>query len=329
MALAIARRLNRTDGFDLDIPAIEAAALAHDIGHPPFGHVAERQLDTLTSSDGGFESNAQAVHVLLGDHITLRKATIAALVKYATPIPRYDPFRTTVVKGIYQADFPRLSATLPRAADRGPEWQVVDIADDFSNAIFDIHDLVHFHGSSSTADVMHTLLPPAEVSDHPLTRDAREAVEETLSDLYSTLIPGMLSPAGSLERVRLRDYVDSWISQVRIVTDENSSTRTVSVPSPIKKKITVLQAVVAIAFLETEINRKFDHYIEHSICDAFNILRRSPASRIDDLATWCAIPAPGPLGEPRAVLNFLHQMTDVQLLAVAESTTAGQINYFT
>lgn len=329
IALDIARRLHRTEGFDLDIPAIEAAALAHDIGHPPFGHVAERQLDKLASSDGGFESNAQAVHVLLDGHISLRKATIAALVKYETLIPHCDPFRTTVVKGIYQSDFPTLSTTLPHAADRGLEWQVVNLADDISNAIFDIHDLVHFQGSSQAADVMHARLHSAKVSDHPLTRGAREAVEETLFDLYSTLIPGMLSSVESVERVRLRNYVDSWISQVRVVTDENSSMSAVSVPASIEKKISVLRAVVAITFLDTDINDRFDRYIEGSIHDAFDVVRRLSASRLDDLAAWCAVPAPGPLGETRAVLNFLHQMTDAQLLAVAESTTAGRINYFT
>ncbi len=327
VALDIAGRLRRIEGFDLDLPAIEAAALAHDIGHPPFGHVAERQLDKLTSSDGGFESNAQAVHVLLGDRITLRGATIAALVKYTTLIPRYAPFRTSVVKGVYQSDFPALSATLPEPADRGPEWQIVDLADDISNAVFDIHDLVHFHGSAHIADVVYTRLTAAEVSDHPLARDAGEAVEETLFDLYSTLVPGMLSTPESTERARLRNYVDSWIGQVRVAA--GPSTSTVSVPPSIKQKIDVLRAVVAIAFLDTDINRRFDRYIERGIRDAFDVVRRLPPARLDDLAAWCAVPAPGALGETRAVLDFLHQLTDAQLLAVAESTTAGRITYFT
>src|SRR6478736_6056008 len=58
----IARALARTLGLDEDLA--EALALAHDLGHPPFGHAGERALDKCLAAHGGFDHNAQALRVV-------------------------------------------------------------------------------------------------------------------------------------------------------------------------------------------------------------------------------------------------------------------------
>src|SRR5690348_6368600 len=58
----IARSLARALGLDEDLS--EALALAHDLGHPPFGHAGERALDECLKSHGGFDHNAQALRVV-------------------------------------------------------------------------------------------------------------------------------------------------------------------------------------------------------------------------------------------------------------------------
>src|SRR5919107_986036 len=58
----IARSLARALGLDEDLA--EAAALAHDLGHPPFGHAGERALDRCLEDCGGFDHNAQALRVV-------------------------------------------------------------------------------------------------------------------------------------------------------------------------------------------------------------------------------------------------------------------------
>ena len=58
----IARSLARALGLDEDLA--EASALGHDLGHPPFGHAGERALDECLSAFGGFDHNAQTLHVV-------------------------------------------------------------------------------------------------------------------------------------------------------------------------------------------------------------------------------------------------------------------------
>jgi dGTPase len=88
----IARSLARALGLDEDLA--EAAALAHDLGHPPFGHAGERALDAVLSGYGGFDHNAQALRVVSAlerryaqfDGLNLTWETLEGLVKHNGPL---------------------------------------------------------------------------------------------------------------------------------------------------------------------------------------------------------------------------------------------------
>jgi len=99
----IARSLARALGLDEDLA--EALALAHDLGHPPFGHAGERALDECLSASGGFDHNAQALRIVTDlerrypafDGLNLSLETLEGLVKHngpltnreGTPVGRY------------------------------------------------------------------------------------------------------------------------------------------------------------------------------------------------------------------------------------------------
>src|ERR1700693_5307097 len=88
----IARSLARSLGLDEDLA--EALALAHDLGHPPFGHAGERALDGCLAGCGGFDHNAQTLRVVTAlerryagfDGLNLSWETLEGLVKHNGPL---------------------------------------------------------------------------------------------------------------------------------------------------------------------------------------------------------------------------------------------------
>jgi dGTPase len=88
----IARSLARTLRLDEDLT--EALALAHDLGHPPFGHAGERALDAAMDGKGGFDHNAQSLRVVTElekkyarfDGLNLSFETLEGLVKHNGPL---------------------------------------------------------------------------------------------------------------------------------------------------------------------------------------------------------------------------------------------------
>jgi dGTPase len=152
----IARDLSRALGSQPDIA--ETAALAHDLGHPPFGHNGERVLAELGESCGGFEGNAQTLRLLTrleaktdGAGLNLTRATLDACTKY--PWPRAlaeephgvhaDGSPRFVVKfGVYDDDRPVFD-WMRQGADglrQCLEAQVMDLADDVAYSVHDVED---------------------------------------------------------------------------------------------------------------------------------------------------------------------------------------------
>jgi dGTPase len=92
----IARSIARALGLDEDLA--EALALAHDLGHPPFGHAGERALDECLAGSGGFDHNAQALRIVTDlerryaafDGLNLSWETLEGLVKHNGPLVGRD-----------------------------------------------------------------------------------------------------------------------------------------------------------------------------------------------------------------------------------------------
>jgi dGTPase len=158
----VARDLAKVLGCDPDV--VETAALAHDLGHPPFGHNGERVLDELAAPCGGFEGNAQTLRILTrleaksaapdgrSVGLNLTRATLDASTKYPwpraeAPAPRSvdaDPeFLPTVRKfGVYDDDLPvfRWMRAPAVTGHRCVEAQVMDLADDVAYSVHDLED---------------------------------------------------------------------------------------------------------------------------------------------------------------------------------------------
>ncbi len=154
----IAREIGEQLGCDADL--VDLAGLAHDIGHPPFGHNGEAALDAAGAAAGGFEANAQNLRLLTRLEpkiiapdgrpagLNLTRASLDAVIKYPWPRPTaggkfgvylteaevFEWIRRPVVDGADPAD---PGGVVDR---RCLEAQVMDWADDVAYSVHDVED---------------------------------------------------------------------------------------------------------------------------------------------------------------------------------------------
>jgi dGTPase len=143
----IARSLARALGLDEDLA--EATALAHDLGHPPFGHAGERALNQCLDGFGGFDHNAQALKIVTGlerryagfDGLNLTWETLEGLVKHNGPLTDRagKPAGRHAAGGVSEAilAYARLQ-DLELWSQPNAEAQAAALADDIA---YDAHDI--------------------------------------------------------------------------------------------------------------------------------------------------------------------------------------------
>jgi len=187
----IARALARQLGLDEDLT--ETLALAHDLGHPPFGHAGERALDACLKAHGGFDHNAQSLRVLTSlehrypefDGLNLTWEALEGIVKHNGP--QADPIPAAI------AEFNR-SYDLELWSYASLEAQVAAIADDIAYDAHDIDDGLRA-GLFRVDDLGEMALTAAMITDigkhYPGLDDIRrgaELVRELISYLIGAVI---------------------------------------------------------------------------------------------------------------------------------------------
>ena len=148
----IGREFGAALGCDADV--VDTACLAHDLGHPPFGHLGESILDRLCQDIGGFEGNAQTLRVLTRlepkrTHadgrpagLNLTRASLDASCKY--PWARGEGPYVTTKFGAYAADLPVFEWVREGAEPfrRCLEAEVMDWSDDVAYSVHDVEDAI-------------------------------------------------------------------------------------------------------------------------------------------------------------------------------------------
>jgi dGTPase len=255
----IARSIARMLGLDEDLA--EALALAHDLGHPPFGHAGERALAACMAPYGGFDHNAQSFKVVTRlerkyagfDGLNLSFETLEGLAKHNGPLNGASGGEAVLRRAIADAG---VDAQL-HLADFGPaEGQVAAAADDIAYNSHDLEDGLRA-GLFAVDDLAEVPLAGPFVSQVPrgietqrviyevnrriITAMVDDVVRESAQRLAALPEPGLagvraakdaviaLSPQRAAEMEGLKDYLFANVYRhariTRIMADAESIVR--------------------------------------------------------------------------------------------------------
>lgn len=184
----IAKSIATEIGYNQDeIYIVEAGALAHDIGNPPFGHAGERFLNELAKEFGGFEGNAQTFRILTtveqkradfqGLNLTYR--TLLGVLKYYNKYNgQLSELSFSKQKFIYDRDYNLVKNIVEKSGVelRTLDVQIVDLADEIAYAAHDLEDGLRL-GSFTLDDIFHEFCK--DISDEKSREELANIIEES------------------------------------------------------------------------------------------------------------------------------------------------------
>lgn len=340
----IGREFGAVLGCDADV--VDTACLAHDLGHPPFGHHGEAVLNDLSADIGGFEGNAQTLRVLTrleakrahadgrSAGLNLTRASLDAATKY--PWARGGAPTPTHKFGVYADDidvFEWLRAGAPAggATRRCVEAQVMDWSDDVAYCVHDVEDAI------ASGRVDPRVLRSAE-DQREIVRVARDWYAGDLDEAYlddalrrlvdSGWIPeahdGSRGSLAALKDMTSR-LIGRFVSVVQAETrgrfGDGALTRyaaDVVVPDHVRAEASVLKAVAA-RFVMMSDERLELQLLQREVVGELVDYFQADAERMDDMhlsARRMAESAGDDVGARRAVIDQVASLSDARALAL-------------
>jgi dGTPase len=300
----IARSIARVLGLDEDLA--ETLALAHDLGHTPFGHAGETALDGCMREFGGFDHNAQTLRIVTKlerryaefDGLNLTWETLEGLVKHNGPV---------IVPGIGMDDLPRAMAEYAEVQDlelesyAGPEAQVAALADDIAYNNHDIDD-----GLRAGLFGIDELLALPLVGDvfrrvmdrYPGLEEAR-VIHEAVRELIGTMIADVLDET----RARLAAARPETAADIRAMDRP-----LVGFTTEMNEHNAALKAFLfKRMYRHYRVNRSMSKS-QRIVQDLFGLLHRSPDQLPPEWQQGCD--GPEGMKTARRVCDYIAGMTD-------------------
>jgi len=307
----IARALARQLGLDEDLT--ETLALAHDLGHPPFGHAGERALDACLHAHGGFDHNAQTLRVVTSlehrypefDGLNLTWESLEGIVKHngpltardGSPVGRYRehgvPVGIAQFVGTYDLELQSFASL---------EAQVAAIADDIAYDAHDIDDGLRagLFGVDDLKEIPLIAAMTAEIDAQYSRLDESRRGAELVRELISHLIGAVI-----LEAHRRLDLIKpNSAADVR-----NQSEALIAFPDETRGAEAAIKAFLKVRMYRHERVMRVMRDAEHLVSDLFARYQSDPAALP---AEWLP---PENRSEPedertRRIGNFIAGMTD-------------------
>ncbi len=338
----IGREFGAALGCSADV--VDTACLAHDLGHPPFGHNGEQALDAVAEGIGGFEGNAQTLRLLSRlepkrTHpdgrpagLNLTRASLDAATKYpwargAAPV-EVGPTRKF---GVYEDDLPVFEWFREGrpSAERCLEADVMDWSDDVAYSVHDVEDAIasgrlDVRRLRDVSDVDSVLAVATGLYAADLGTDALGAALERV--LASGAVPASYDGT-RIDRAALKDMTSRLIGRfvlaVEVATRERHGTGSLAryeadlvVPDDTRAECAVLKAVAAHFVMHAQERVTVmagQRQVVRSLVEAY---QADPPGRLDPdlLADWKA--ADSDAAALRLIVDQVASLTDVRALAL-------------
>jgi dGTPase len=190
----------------------EAVALAHDLGHPPFGHTGEDALSALMTPYGGFDHNAQAIKIVTRlechyadfDGLNLTWECLEGIAKHNGPVTGELPFALAEYNGEHDLEL---------ATHASAEAQVAALSDDIAYNNHDLHDGLRA-GLFTDDDITHLPLVGAayaEVDDLYTNLDLTRRRHEALRRVFGLMVSDVVTTS----RARLAESGAKSVEEIR------------------------------------------------------------------------------------------------------------------
>ena len=351
----VGREMASELGINPDV--VDMACLAHDLGHPPFGHNGETALNEWASEIGGFEGNAQTLRLLTriepkvfsangeARGLNLTRASLDATCKYPWTVSEAvrDSGASKGVKfGVYADD----EAVFAWLRDGAPsrqkciEAQVMDFADDVAYSVHDFEDAIVSgyinlreladRGSRESLIDKISLWNGGEIDRSQLSEafEHLERNEYWLNSFSET--PQDLATLKNLTSSLIGEFVQA--STARTLESAGSqATRFQSqllVPSAIRAQISVLKGLVSAFLMSHDSRRPFYEWQRALLTELADALLAKNGAELDAYSTGAFNAAQGEAAKRRVIVDQVACLTDQSALTLHNRLVGGRSSSF-
>jgi dGTPase len=325
---------------------VDMACLAHDLGHPPFGHNGERALNEWASDIGGFEGNAQTLRLLtrlepkvfsdngLPAGLNLTRAALDATCKYPWPAERavIDSGADRSSKfGVYQDDmqvFEWMRAGAPEGK-KCIEAQIMDFADDVAYSVHDFEDAIvsGFINLEEVASLSQRDYLLSQIKAWAGDQLSVEQLDQALARLQSSQywpseFDGSTRALASLKNLTSA-MIGAFVGRVTDATMANASSVTLTryranvVETPeVLAEISVLKGLVSVFLMSHESRRPFYEWQRAILKELADALLNREGVGLDQVCQSAWMLAQTDIERKRVIVDQVALLTDQSALAM-------------